>query len=65
MKTQEAELIERIRAGAKEPFGDALVKLLVIELDRVKDLLIDATKDQIDELQGRARFARKLLKYLT
>lgn len=64
-RTREAEYRAQLYASRMEPAGMAIAGLCKIELERAMSKLIDATADEVPALQGEARIARRILKYLT
>lgn len=65
-REREEELRTVLRQSRHEAFGVALEGLVSIELERVKNSLIDAQDDrQVRTLQGEGAAFKKILKYLT
>jgi hypothetical protein len=64
-RDQEAELRRTLRAAREEPIGIALIAMCNVDLERVKERMLDAGPDEFLLLQGEGRAIRRLLKYLT
>lgn len=62
MKTQEGELLSRIRSSE---VVNSLVKLLELYIEVDRDILENATPSEINFTQGSIRAYRKLLKRIT
>lgn len=64
-REQEAAWREMLRTSASEPVGLALEGLCNVDLNRVKEALLDAPADMVPALQGEGKAIRRVLKYLT
>ncbi len=64
-REQLATFRRQLRQSRQEAVGIALEGICNYEVERLKNLLVDAEAEHVPELQGEARAMRKLLKYLT